>query len=90
MDLKAAVDRYLEVVKDFQRPMPLSRFGLSKEELESMVSGWEEDYQMNRHFKLIGPADELRGMGEDAVLYVINGMAYSAIVFKDSIRHVFD
>jgi len=90
MDLKAAVERYLEVVKDFQQPMHLSRFGLSKEELESMVSAWDEDYHMNRHFRLMGPTEDLPGIGENAVHYLINGVAYSAIVFKESIRYVFE
>ena len=90
MELKAAVERYLEVVKEFDRPMPLSRFGLSNEELGAMVSAWDEDYHLHRHFELISPSMASPGMREDATLYLINGLPYSAIVFKESIRHVFE
>ena len=84
MDLKAAVERYLDVVKEFQRPMPLSAFGLPKEEVEAMVSAWEEDYQVHRHLELI-PAS---AAGQNTPVYRIGGLLYTAIVFRESIRHV--
>ena len=90
MELKAAVEKYLEVVKEFDLPMPLSRLRLSNEELEAMVSAWDEDYHLHRHFELISPSFAPPGIGEDATVYLINGLRYSAIVFKESIRHVFE
>ena len=90
MELKAAVERYLDVVKEFDLPMPLSRLGLSNEELEAMVSAWDEDYHLHRHFELISPSIAPPGIGVDATVYLINGLPYSAIVFKESIRHVFE
>jgi hypothetical protein len=87
MDLKAAVTKYLEVVGEFGRPMPLTEFGLSREATEAMVSAWEEDYQLHRHLELIpvsgGPAGET---SESA--FVVAGLAYSAVVFRSSIRSV--
>ena len=87
MDLKTAVAKYLEVVGEFGRPMPLSEFGLSREATEGMVSAWEEDYQLHRHLELIpvtgGPAGET---SESA--FVVAGLAYSAVVFRSSIRSV--
>ena len=90
MELKAAVERYLEIVKEFDRPMTLSRFGLRNEDLEAMVSAWDEDYHLHRHFELIASSIAPPGIGEDATVYLINGLPYSAIVFKESIRHVFE
>lgn len=84
MELKAAVERYLEVVKEFRRPMPLSAFGLPKEEVEAMVSAWEEDYQVHRHLELI-PASTT---DQNTPVYRIGGLLYTAIVFRESIRHV--
>jgi hypothetical protein len=90
MELKAAVERYLEVVKGFQRPMPLAQFGLSREELEAMVSAWDEDYHLHRHFELISPSTAPPGMLEDGAAFIIHGIPYCAILFKESIRHVFE
>ena len=87
MDLKAAVEKYLEVVKEFGRPMPLSRFGVPRDELEAAVAAWDEDYHLHRHFELIPPSPE---RPDDGGTYVIQGLPYSAIVFKESIRHVFE
>ena len=87
MDLKAAVAKYLEVVGEFGQPMPLTGFGLSREATEAMVSAWEEDYQLHRHLELIpatgGPAGQT---SENA--FVVAGLAYSAVVFRASVRAV--
>ena len=102
MDLKAAVERYLEVVKEFGRPMPLSRFELPREEIEDTVSGWDEDYHLHRHFLLVpaSPAgsDETRsetkidtgGKTGKETSYSINGLSCTAIVFRESIRHALE
>ena len=90
MDLKAAVERYREVMKGFGQPMPLSRFGLPKKEIEAMVAGWDEDYNLHRHFVLL-PAPQA-GSGDTGAetSYSINGFSCTAIVFRESIRHVLE
>ena len=88
MELKAAVERYLEVVKEFGRPMPLSRFGLPKEETEAMVSAWDEDYHLHRHFVLVVASQAGSGNAGEETSYSINGLPYTTIVFRESIRHV--
>ena len=90
MDLKAAVEKYREVVKEFGQPMPLSRFGLPKEEVEAMVAGWDEDYHLHRHFVLL-PAPQT-GSGDPGAetAYSINGLSCAAIVFRESIRHAIE
>lgn len=87
MDLKAAVERYLEVVQEFRRPMPLRRFGLPQEEVEAMVSAWDEDYHLHRHFELIPAPKAAPGDPATETAYRINGIFYTAIVFHESIRH---
>ena len=88
MDLKDAVEKYLETVKEFRQPMPMSHFGLSRKETEAMISAWDEDYHLHRHFELIPPAAAQQAAPEAASTYLINGLPYSSIVFKESIRHV--
>lgn len=87
MNLRAAVAKYLEVVGEFGRSMPLTEFGLTQEATEAMLAAWEEDYQLHRHLELI-PASE--GMSESArgSAYVVAGMAYIAVVFRSSIREI--
>ena len=84
MDLRSAVDLYCNAVKEFGHPMPLSQFGLSKQELESLLAAWDEDYHLNRHFELIAPE------GEQESVYLVNGVPSTAIVFKESIRHALE
>lgn len=86
MDLRAAVEKYREVVREFGRPMPLAQFGLPQEVIEAMVSAWDEDYHLHAHFELISAASG----PEKETVYRINGRAYTAIVFRPSIRHVFE
>ena len=51
-----------------------------------MVSGWEEDYQLSRHYELI-PAS-YRDL--DSQSYVIDGIEYSGIIIHDSIQEILD
>ena len=84
MDLKAVVDRYLQEIGAFGEPMPLGRFGLAHDEVETLLSAWEDDYHLSRHFELV-PAS---GMSGAAPAYRINGALYTAIVFRETIRDV--
>jgi len=89
MNLRAAVDRYLEVVREFGKPMPLGEFELPGDEVEGMISAWEEDYHLNRHFELIPLADAARSDSAPTA-FRIGGNTYTAIIFRPSIRHVFE
>ena len=85
MDLSTAVTRYLDVVGEFGRPMPLREFGLPQRELETMLAAWDEDYHVNRHFEL-NPAPPEASHESD--LCWVNGAAYHQIIFKESVRHI--
>ena len=78
MDLKAAVERYREVVNEFGQPMPLSRFGLPKKEIEAMVAVWDEDYHLHRHFVLLPAPQAGAGKSEEETSYSINGLSCTA------------
>ena len=90
MELKEAVGKYLDAVKHFGRPMLLSQFGVGQVEMEALLSAWEEDYHLHRHFDLLDesmiPADTAGEIRE----YSVNGLAIVAIVFHQSIRHVLE
>jgi len=88
MELKAAVERYLETAGHFGRPMPLSGFGISRQELEAALSAWDEDYHLHRHFELIAAPSASPASSADSASYLVNGIAYSGIVFKETIGHV--
>ena len=84
MDLQAAVGKYLEVVHEFGQPMALYGFGLPAAELVAMIAAWEEDYHLHRHFELLPSSQVAAGQPT----YLINGTAYSTILFRDTIRDV--
>ena len=86
MNLKEAVEKYLEVAGRFGETMPLSRLGLPQAEVEALLSAWDEDYHLHRHFELV-PAS---GLAEGASSYSINGELYSGIILRESIREALD
>lgn len=88
MELKAAVEKYLGIAGRFGRPMPLSSFAVSRQELEGTLSAWDEDYHLHRHFELIAAPPASPGNSADFTAYLVNGIAYSSIVFKETIGHV--
>ena len=87
MELQAAINRYLEVAGEFGRPMRIADFGLPREEVESLLAAWEEDYQLHRHFRLIPAERTTPGLVADDA-YPVQGIFYTAIVFQKSILDV--
>ena len=82
MTLKEVVEKYLTVAGQFGESMLLSRFGLPQEEMEALLSAWDEDYHLHRHFELV-PAS---WMTEPTPSYSVDGSLYSAIILRESIR----
>lgn len=52
MQLRDVVTKYLELAGGYGRPVPLASFGLGREEIESVFSLFDEDYQISRFFHL--------------------------------------
>jgi hypothetical protein len=86
MNLKEAVEKYLAVAGRFGETMPLAGFGLEPKETEAMLSAWDEDYHLHRHFELV-PAS---WMTAGVTACSINGALYSAIIIRESIREAID
>jgi hypothetical protein len=84
MDLKAAVEKYLEVAGAFGKQAPLGCFGLEPSEIESLFATWEDDYHLSCYFELVPSSS----MSAGAPAYRINGVLYGAIVFREAIRDV--
>ena len=49
-----------------------------------VFAAWEEDYHLHRHFELLPSSQVAAGQPT----YLINGTAYSTILFRDTIRDV--
>ncbi|OFV95215.1 MAG: hypothetical protein A3F68_02540 [Acidobacteria bacterium RIFCSPLOWO2_12_FULL_54_10] len=84
MNLKQAIDLYLKTVGTFGNPMPLSAFSLPPDDLVNMIAAWEDDYHLNRHFELLPPSPA----SSESASFSINGSAYTAIIFRESILDV--
>jgi hypothetical protein len=67
MDLRAIIDRYLELAGDFGRAIPLERFAASRNEIERAFAILDEDYHISRffHFSSQPGASALRINGFD-------------------------
>ena len=82
MTLQQAVEKYLSAAGAFGAEMPLSGFGLPQREVESMLAAWDEDYHLHAHFELV----PCSWMSNDTPAYQINGVLYSGIIFRETIR----
>ena len=74
MDLPTLVKKYQEIAGGFGQPVHLSQFGLPKNEIEKLVSGFDEDYQISRYLLLSREADEaLTSYPPDCRVFLISG-----------------
>lgn len=87
MDLRTLVERYRTLAGDYGCAIHLSEFGLAKEELERILSAYEEDYHISRYFKLSRVPDaENRPREGGERLYTINGFDYSHLAIERGIE----
>lgn len=89
MDLAAAVKKYLEITGGFDRPLHLSRFGLSRVDTEKTFSAWDEDYQISRYLQFSHSSDEVLASVPSALrVFVINGHESTHVSFRADIRRL--
>jgi hypothetical protein len=89
MDLASMVKKYLELSGGFERPLHLSRLGLSKPEIEKLFSQWDEDYQISRFMILSRENDgALSAFPEDERVFLVNGFEYSHVRFNQNIQEL--
>jgi hypothetical protein len=89
MDLPTLVRKYLELAGGFDRPLHLSRFDLSRPEIEKLFSQWDEDYQISRYMFLSLEKDEsLSTFSEGERIFLINGFECSHVAFNQNIQNL--
>jgi len=87
MDLATAVKKCVEVAGGFDRPVHLSRFDHSKGEIERILSGWDEDYQISQYMSLSRERDEeLTAYPPGERVYFINGFECSHLSFHPDVQ----
>jgi len=89
MDLATLVKEYLELSGGFDRPLHLSRLGLSKLETEKLFSQWDEDYQISRYMILSREKEEsLSSYSENERTFLVNDFEYSHVSFNQNIQEL--
>jgi hypothetical protein len=87
MDLATLVKKYLELSGGFDRPLHLSRLGLSRPEIQKLFSQWDEDYQISRYMFLSREKDEsLSSYPENERVFLVNGFESSHVTFNQNIQ----
>jgi len=89
MDLATLVTKYLEVAGEFERPIHVSRLGLSKAEAEHFLSALDEDYQISRYMVLSRqPDDVLAEFPPHSRIYLVNGFECSHLSLRAEIQKI--
>jgi hypothetical protein len=80
MQLRDVVEIYKGLAGEFDRPVELELFGLSREETERLFAVFDEDYHISRfiHF-----TNEAKGAS-----YSINGFPYTHVTIDAAIREI--
>jgi len=79
LNLRELVEQYLELAGEFGRPVALSQFALSDEEIVQLFGSFDEDYHISRYFhfsQVSGPA------------YTINGFEQTHISIDEEIQSI--
>jgi hypothetical protein len=79
LELKEVVQKYLAVAGGYGKTVPLDSLGLSRQDIESVFSAFDEDYHISRFFNFKCAA----GAG-----YKINGFPQSHISIDAEIQAI--
>ena len=77
MSLREVVERYAVLAGSFGKPVALSAFGLSGQEIEILFSGFDEDYHISRYFHFS------RGEGK---AYTISSQAVTHVAIDEGVH----
>jgi hypothetical protein len=80
MQLCDVVEMYKGLAGEFDRPVELELFGLSREETERMFGAFDEDYHISRFFHF---TKESSGAS-----YSINGFPYTHLTIDAAIQEI--
>ena len=96
MQLRDIVEKYQSLAGDFGEPVELSRFGLTREEIERVFSVFDEDYHISRFFHFTNAANAA-GAGAGAIssshrtaaaFYSINAFPYTHVSIDAAIGKI--
>ncbi len=79
MQLREAIEKYLQVAGGYGKPVPLSAFGLSQEDTARLFSVLDEDYHISRFFHFRMDAGES---------YLINGFPQTHISIDAEVQSI--
>ena len=81
MELRQLIEKYLSAAgaSGFGASVPLSAFGLTREETEKIFSALDEDYQISRFFHF---------SQRDGASFSINGFPQTHIVIDAAIKSI--
>jgi hypothetical protein len=79
IELKEIVERYLAAAGGYGKQVPLTSLGLSKEQIESLFSTFDDDYHISRflHFACAAGAD-----------FQINGFPQTHVAIDEEIQSI--
>lgn len=78
MQLGELVRRYLELAGRYGQPVPLSAFGLPRQQLERILSRFDEDYHISRYLQF--------HRTEAAEAFLINGFPQTHLSIEQGIE----
>lgn len=69
-NLREVVDRYIALSGGFDKPLPLSSFSLSDEELTQLFNAFDEDYHISRYFHFSNSNGKLYRIGGERATHL--------------------
>ncbi len=83
-ELKQIVEKYLQAAGEFGKPVPLSAFGLSREETERTFSAFEEDYHIGRFLSFM----DQPAVAASHQSFQINGFPQTHVAIGAAVREI--
>lgn len=80
MQLTDVVEIYKGIAGEFDRPVELELFGLSREETEKLFGAFDEDYHISRFFHFTKESS--------GAAYSINGFPYTHVMIDSAIQEI--
>ena len=69
-NLRELVDQYVKLAGEFGRPVALSEFELSAEEISALFGSFDEDYHISRYLHFSKAAGESYSIGGESVTHL--------------------
>ena len=70
LNLRELVEQYLELAGEFGRPVALSQFALSDEEIVQLFGSFDEDYHISRYLHFTKLPEKSYAIGGESVTHL--------------------